>query len=59
MRIGALDNLAIQFQHHPQHAMRRRVLGTEIDVEVADLLFADQHIGRAVVIAVGADIAVH
>ena len=36
MRVAPLDNLAIEFQDQPQHAMRRRVLRTEIDVEVPD-----------------------
>jgi hypothetical protein len=40
MRITALHNLAIQFQNQPQHTMRRRVLWTEIDVEIAYLLLA-------------------
>ncbi len=39
MRVRPLDNLAVQFQHHAQHAMRRRVLGPEVDVEVPDTLF--------------------
>ena len=36
MRIGAVDDLAIQFQHQPEHAMRRRVLRPEIEGEAAD-----------------------
>ena len=40
MGVAAFDNLAVQLQHQPQHAMRRRVLGAEIDVEIPDLLFA-------------------
>ncbi len=39
MRIGALDHLAVQLQHHAQHTVGRRVLRAEVDVEVADLLF--------------------
>ncbi len=40
MRIDALDDLAVEFQHQAQHAMRRRVLRPEVDVEVADALLA-------------------
>ena len=36
MRIDAVDDLAVQFQHKAQHAVRRRMLRPEIDVEVAD-----------------------
>ena len=37
MRIGPLDDLTIQFQDQPQHAVRGRVLGTEIDRVAVDL----------------------
>ena len=40
MRIAALHDLAVQFQHQTQHTMRCRVLRAEVDIEVADLLFA-------------------
>ena len=40
MRVGALHDLAVKLQHEAQHAVRRRVLGPEVDVEIADLLFA-------------------
>jgi hypothetical protein len=30
MRIGALDHLAVHFQHKAQHAVRRRMLGAKI-----------------------------
>ena len=36
MRIDAVDNFAVEFQHEAQNAMRRRVLRPEIDIEVAD-----------------------
>ena len=35
MRIDALDDLAVEFQHQAQHAMRGRMLRPEIDGEVA------------------------
>ena len=35
MRVDTLDHLAIEFQHKPQHAVRRRVLRPEIDGEGA------------------------
>jgi hypothetical protein len=38
MRIDPLDDLAVQFEHKAQDAMRRRMLRTEIDVEVADVM---------------------
>ncbi len=36
MRIGALDDLAVHFQHHAQHAVRGRVLRPEIEIEIFD-----------------------
>ena len=36
MRIDAVDDLAVELQHEAQHAVRRRMLRPEIDVEVAD-----------------------
>ncbi len=42
MRVAALDDLAVEFEHQPQHAVRRRMLRPEIDVEVPDLLLARQ-----------------
>ena len=44
MRVAALDDLAVQLQDKPQHAMRRRVLRAEIQVEVPDLLLAGQRV---------------
>ena len=35
MRIDALDDLAVKFEHQAQHAMRGRMLRTEIDGEIA------------------------
>ena len=35
MRIDALHNLAIELEHKAQYAVRRRVLRSEIDGEVA------------------------
>ena len=36
MRIDAIDNLAVQLEHEPQHAVRSRMLRAEIDGEIAD-----------------------
>ena len=36
MRIDALDDLAVELEHQAQHAVGRRMLRPEIDVEVAD-----------------------
>ena len=59
MRIDAVDHLAVEFQHQAQHAVRRRMLRAEIDVEIADggfshlaphslgFLVARQHVVRA------------
>ena len=44
MRVAALDDLAVKLEHKPKNPMRRRVLRAEVDVEVADLLFARQRI---------------
>ena len=40
MRVHAVHDLAVELQHEAQHAMGRRVLRPEVDVEVADLLLA-------------------
>ena len=39
VRIDALDHLAVELQHEAQHAVRRRMLRPEVDVELADLGF--------------------
>src|SRR6516164_10101774 len=39
MRIDALDDLAVQFKDETQHAVRGRMLWSEIDGEVAPELF--------------------
>ena len=40
MRVAALDDLAVEFEHQPQNSVRGRVLRPEVQVEIADLLFA-------------------
>ncbi len=37
VRVDALDELAVELEHEAQHAVRRRVLRPEIQVERADL----------------------
>ena len=37
MRIGLLDDLAVHFEHQAQHAVRRRVLWSEVQREIAYL----------------------
>src|SRR5581483_12407762 len=39
MRVDTLDDLAIEFEHEAQHAVRRRMLRPEIDGEVAKRRF--------------------
>ena len=39
VRVDALHDLAVELQHEAQHAVRRRMLGAEVDVEVADFGF--------------------
>ena len=39
MRIDALDDLAVELEHETQNAVGRRVLGPEIDGEIADSSF--------------------
>ena len=36
MRIDAFDDLAVELHHHPQHAVRRRVLRPEVDRVIGD-----------------------
>ena len=38
MRVDPLDDLAVELQHEPEHAVRRRMLRAEIDREVADVV---------------------
>ena len=37
VRIDALDHLAVELEHEAEHAVRRRVLRTEVDGELADV----------------------
>ncbi len=37
MRIGTLDNFAVQLQNHPQNAVRRRVLRAEVEGEITNI----------------------
>ncbi len=37
VRIGALDHLAVQFQHQPQHPVRRGVLRPKVHGVISDL----------------------
>jgi hypothetical protein len=39
MRIDALNDLTVKLEHEAQNAMSRRVLGPEIDGEIADSSF--------------------
>ena len=43
VRIGALDDLAVELEHEPQHAVRRRVLRPKIHRVIANL----GHLARA------------
>ena len=38
MRIDPLDDLAVELQHKPQHAVRGRMLRPEVDREVSDVV---------------------
>ena len=40
VRVGALDDLAVELQHEPQHAVRRRMLRPKVHRVVADLSHA-------------------
>ena len=37
VRVGTLDDLAVHLQHQPQHAVRRGMLGAEVQGEVLNL----------------------
>jgi hypothetical protein len=37
VRIDPLDDFSVEFEHETQYAVRRRVLRSEIDGEVADV----------------------
>jgi hypothetical protein len=40
MWIGPLNNLAIKFKHKPQDAVRRRMLGPEVERVIFDICHA-------------------
>ncbi len=48
MRIEPLDDLAVQLHHQPQHAVRGRVLGAEIDRVILDRDLARLGVDRGV-----------
>ena len=37
MRVDPLDDLAVELEHQPQHAVRGRMLGPEIDRVIGDI----------------------
>ncbi len=39
MRIDALDDFTVEFQNEAENAVGGRMLRTEVDVEVADVVF--------------------
>ena len=47
MRIDTLDDFAVELQHKTQNAVRRRMLRSEIDVEIADVMFGHCRLLRA------------
>jgi hypothetical protein len=47
MRIDALHNLAIELEHKAQYAVRRRVLGPEIEGEIAQMGFGHNRLASA------------
>ena len=51
MRIDPLDDFAVEVKNQPQHAMRGRMLRTEIDRESADCLAHVKSASRRSVIA--------
>ena len=59
MGVATLNDLAVKLEHKAENAMCRRVLRAEVDVEIANALFARLEIDRTVVIAVAPDVAVH
>ena len=49
MRIDALDDLAVEFEHEPQHAVGGRMLRSEVDREVAEVLVGHGRLARLLV----------
>jgi hypothetical protein len=49
MRIDAFDNFPVQFQDEAQNAVGRRMLRSEIDVEITDVVFS--HWARSALLA--------
>jgi hypothetical protein len=46
MRITALDTFTVKLKHQAQNTVRSRVLWAEIDVKIANFLFAGQDIRK-------------
>ena len=55
MRIGLLDDFAVHLEHQAQHAVRRRMLRTEVHREIADLVHCLLVLQRRVVAVVVAN----
>src|SRR5262245_27290811 len=47
MRVDALDHLTVELQHEAQYAVRRRVLGPEIEGEIAQGVFGHHGLASA------------
>ena len=47
MRVDALDHLTVELEHEPQHAVGRRVLGPEIEGEIAQSGFGHSGLASA------------
>src|SRR5262245_40009706 len=47
MRVDALDHLTVELQHEAQYAVRRRVLGPEIEGEIAQGVFGHRGLASA------------
>ena len=57
VRIHALDDFTVELEHKAQHAVRRRMLRSEIDGEIAQLGFSHQLTSSAAVFAFSATLA--
>jgi hypothetical protein len=47
MRVNTLDELTVELQYQTQYAMRRRMLGPEIEGEIAQMSFGHGRLASA------------
>jgi hypothetical protein len=47
MRVDALDDFAVEFEHEAQHAVRSRMLRAKVDGKIAEVLAGGRFAGQS------------